>query len=98
MAYRIELTKKAMADIAALKVFDRKRVVDGIEAQLVNEPAVETRNRKRLRPNGLAEWELRIGIFRVFYDVPGTNDVVKVVAVGYKVGNALYIQGKRFEL
>lgn len=98
MAYRIELTTKALADIAALKVFDRKRVVTGIEAQLRNEPAVETRNRKRLRPNKLAEWELRIGIFRVFYDVPAANDVVKVVAVGYKVGNALYIQGQRYEL
>lgn len=98
MPYRIELTAKALADVAALKAFDRKRVMDGIAAQLVNDPTLETGNRKRLRPNALAEWELRIGIFRVFYDVPSANNLVKVVAVGYKIGNALYIQRQRYNL
>jgi hypothetical protein len=29
----------------------------------------ETRNRKPLRDNPLADWELRVGRFRVFYEV-----------------------------
>jgi len=36
---------------------------------VAREPIVETRNRKKLRPNPLAPWELRIGKARVFYDV-----------------------------
>lgn len=33
-------------------------------------PLLETRNRNPLRPNETSQWELRIGKYRVFYDVP----------------------------
>jgi mRNA-degrading endonuclease RelE of RelBE toxin-antitoxin system len=46
----------------------------------------------------LAEWELRIGIFRVFYDVDEENDLVKIEAVGYKQGNTLFVHGEEYEL
>ena len=69
--YRIELTPEALEDLASLRNFDLRRVVDEIEVQLKDEPTRETRKRKRLRPNQLAEWELRVESFRVFYS---TND------------------------
>jgi hypothetical protein len=47
----------------------RSTMLDSIERQLVHEPLVETRNRKQLRPNPVAPWELRIGDLRVFYEV-----------------------------
>ena len=72
--------------------------MDAIEIQLANEPTVETRNRKQLRPNELAEWELRVGSYRVFYDVFAEDEVVKVVAIGYKEGSVLYIHGEKYEL
>ena len=58
---------------------------------------VETRNRKRLRPNPIAPWELRVREMRVFYEVdePG---VVTVLAIGMKRGNRLYIEGEEVEL
>jgi mRNA-degrading endonuclease RelE of RelBE toxin-antitoxin system len=59
---------------------------------------VETRNRKRLHPNDLAEWELRVGKFRVFYDVDETELRVKVEAVGYKRGSVLIVHGQEYEL
>jgi len=52
----------------------------------------------RLMPNELAEWELRVGDCRVFYDVNEASDIVKIVAVGYKQGNTLFIQGEEYEL
>ena len=56
------------------------------------------RNRKRLRPNELAEWEVRIGDFRVFYDVDQENKLIKIEAVGYKKGSQLFIRGKEYKL
>jgi mRNA-degrading endonuclease RelE of RelBE toxin-antitoxin system len=69
-----------------------------MEVQLAHEPTQETRNRKKLRPNDLAEWELRVEAFRVFYDVIAENEIVKVVAIGVKEGNDLFIHGEKYEL
>jgi hypothetical protein len=55
-----------------------------------------TRNRKHLRPNALAEWELWVEIFRIFYDAD--SETVKIIALGYKTGNQLFINGKEFDL
>ncbi len=57
-----------------------------------------SRNRKQLRPNELAEWELRVESFRIFYDVSVEDEVVKVVAVGIKDGNDLFIHGEKFRV
>ena len=64
----------------------------------VYEPNIETRNRKRLRPNETAEWELRLGKYRVFYDVEETVLIVSIEAIGLKLGNTFYFQGKEEEL
>lgn len=96
--FAIDLTSEAIDDLASFRKFDQVRIVAGIEAQLTQEPAAETRNRKRLRPNQLAEWNFRIDNFRVFYDVFVDEMIVKVVAVGEKRGNELYIRGEKFDL
>jgi mRNA-degrading endonuclease RelE of RelBE toxin-antitoxin system len=51
-----------------------------------------------MRPNKLAEWALRVNNLRVYYDVNLTDRIVKVIAVGEKVGNDVYIRGKKYEL
>jgi mRNA-degrading endonuclease RelE of RelBE toxin-antitoxin system len=96
--FRIELTPEAIDDLESLRAFDQKRLVNAMEVQLAHEPARETRNRKKLRPNDLAEWELRVEAFRVFYDVLAEDKVVKVVAIGVKKGNDLFIHGEEYEL
>lgn len=77
----------------------RATVLDAIERQLTGEPLAETRNRKPLRPNPIAPWELRVGELRVFYDVgvepPG---LVRVLAVGVKEGGVLRIGGREIQL
>jgi mRNA-degrading endonuclease RelE of RelBE toxin-antitoxin system len=50
------------------------------------------------RPNQVAPWELRVGDFRVFYDVNVDDQVVTVVAVGHKAHNRLRIGGEEIEL
>jgi len=41
---------------------------------------------------------LRIGDFRVFYDVDAERAVVKIEAVGYKEGSKLFVHGEEYEL
>ena len=50
------------------------------------------------RPNPLADLELRIREHRVFYDVDEHAARVRIVAVGYKEHNKLFIGGEKFEL
>ena len=82
----------------SLRKFERRHIIDEIEEQLQHQPAVETRNRKRLHPNDLAEWELRVGKFRVFYDVSEAELRVKIEAVAYKRGSVLIVHGEEYEL
>jgi mRNA-degrading endonuclease RelE of RelBE toxin-antitoxin system len=98
MAFRIELTQSAFDDLDRFKKRERNIILDGIEKQLTGEPQRETRNRKPLRENPLSHWELRLGQYRVFYDVSVAEQRVKVIAVGYKLHNKLFIGGAEFEL
>lgn len=96
--YELEFTQGAVDDLRFLRKNEQQEVIDGIESQLLYKPAVETRNRKRLRPNNVSEWELRLGKFRVFYDVESVVRIVKIEAIGYKEGNQLFIRGEPYQL
>src|SRR5262245_37421822 len=96
--FRSVFTPEAIDDLRQFRKYDQQHVVAAIEAQLLRQPAHEVRHRKRLRPNALAEWELRVQTFRVFYDVDVTQRVVKIAAVGYKEGNTLFLHGEEYQL
>ena len=77
----------------------RTTVLEAIEEQLLHQSLVETKQRKPLRPNPLAPWDLRVGNFRVFYEVVADEpDTVRILAVGQKRGSKLYIGGQEIEL
>ena len=59
-------------------------MLDSVDEQLQYQPTVETRNRKPMRPNPIAPWELRIGDLRVYYEVDVAESFVRVLAVGVK--------------
>lgn len=74
-----------------------------VDDRLTYSPEQETRNQKPLeRPTTLgATWELRFGDnnrFRVFYDVKSMERVVRVLAIGEKEGNRLFIGGKEIQI
>jgi mRNA-degrading endonuclease RelE of RelBE toxin-antitoxin system len=97
MKFSIRLTDSAIEDLDYFSKSQRRRISDGIGLFLTHDANLATRRRKPLRPNRLAPWELRINNYRVFYDFEG-NDKLKVVAVGFKQHNDLYIRGKKVEL
>lgn len=97
-SYRIEVTEEAKGDLSYYAAFERKIIVSGIREQLTHQPHVETKNRKLLRDNPIASWELRVGKYRVFYEMEDTTSTVSVVSVGHKEHNVLVIRGKEVQL
>jgi mRNA-degrading endonuclease RelE of RelBE toxin-antitoxin system len=85
MSYTIEYSPEAEEHLRWLTTRQQRTVLDTVDRQLPNEPNVETRNRKPMRPNPVAPWELRIGNLRVYYEV--TDDLqrsVTILAIGVK--------------
>ncbi len=97
MEFSVRLTDSAIEDLDFFRKNERRFIANGIAHFLTRDAKVATRRRKPLRPNRLAQWELRIDDYRVFYDLANEN-VVKVVAVGHKEHNDLLIRGKKVEL
>jgi len=99
LAYRIEYSPDAEGHLRALTARQRAIVLDEVDAQLAHQPTVETKNRKPMRPNPVAPWELRIGNLRVYYDIEEEPEfVVYVRAVGVKLGNRVRIGKEVIEL
>ena len=92
--------------LLAIEAKDRHLFRAAIEAQLLFEPASETRNRKPLKRVAIidtetATWEIRFGPdnrFRVFYEVDQAQHVVRILALGEKKGNRLFVGGKEVRL
>lgn len=90
MAYSIKFTPSAKSELKAIKPFHRQTIASEIDTQLQHEPTVETRNRKMLadlRPRFDCKppvWELRVGEFRVFYDVDECDPTVFIRAIRHK--------------
>lgn len=99
MPYIIEYSPDAEEHLHRLTARQRKIVLDTVDRQLINQPGVETKNRKPMRPNPVAPWELRIGSLRVYYDVEESPELkVIIVAVGVKQRNRVRIGGETVKL
>jgi mRNA-degrading endonuclease RelE of RelBE toxin-antitoxin system len=96
--FQIKFTPDALEDLQFFRAYEQRQIIQSIETQLPYQPTQQTRNRKQLRPNDLAEWELRIDNIRVFYDVDIELSLVKIEAIGYKEGNRLFIRGEEYDL
>jgi mRNA interferase RelE/StbE len=83
--FRIVVRPGAVAQIRRLRRVEAVAIIDAIETRLQFEPERVSRNRiKRLRGKQDAMYRLRVGEYRVFYDV--VEDQVVVVAVLHKRG------------
>lgn len=90
MSFSIQITDIAYDELRTIKSFYRRQIVDAIDEQLAHEPTTETKNRKILmgiRPDFEHEppvWELRVGQYRVYYDINEEAKAVLVRAVRQK--------------
>jgi mRNA-degrading endonuclease RelE of RelBE toxin-antitoxin system len=97
MKFQITLTPSAEEDLRHFRVHEQRIIVDAILIHLSIDAGTPSRRRRKLRPNPLAPWELRVGSYRAFYEIEG-EVAVKVVAIGSKEHNSLLIRGRVVEL
>ncbi len=89
--YRIEFAKDVVKDLMNISPYYRNRILRAVEDNLLNEPVSSARNRKILinlvPPWGAVPpiWELRMGAYRVFYDVDEEKKIVYVRAIREKL-------------
>jgi mRNA-degrading endonuclease RelE of RelBE toxin-antitoxin system len=99
LAYVIEYSPEAEDHLRWLTTRQQRTVVDTVDRQLLDQPGLETRNRKPMRPNPVAPWELRIGNLRVYYDVKDEPEfIVTILAIGIKERDQVRIGGEKIRL
>ena len=96
--FEIIIVHDALEDLESLTKSEQTQALDGIDRELSQEPLRQTRNKTPLRANDLANWELRIGAVRVFYDVDESAQRVFVKCVDRKDHNRLIVRGKERQL
>ena len=80
MRYEIILSPEAAEDRRRLRAYDWATIRDAIDKHLRNEPMKVSKSRiKRLQGLSRPQFRLRVGDFRVFYDVAGSE--VQVLAI-----------------
>jgi mRNA-degrading endonuclease RelE of RelBE toxin-antitoxin system len=94
--FAILVTEGAEVDLQSLPTYAQRLIMDSLETHLRYQPTGGTRRLKQLRPNPVAGWELKLGDYRVLYDVDEEDRVVVVQVVGEKIGNRLRVQGKEY--
>lgn len=88
--FEIEYAEGVEQDLLLLRAYHRRAILDAIDKFLTHEPLTETRRRKPLL--GLVPpwdhvppvWQLRVGEYRVFYDVDEERRLVMIRAIRCK--------------
>jgi mRNA interferase RelE/StbE len=92
MPYEIRYSSEAIDQLKALRAFDRTAILDQIEQVLGVNPTTESKARvKRLREPAPTQYRLRVGEFRVFYDVD--QDTVFIIQILTKQDSLDYLGG-----
>jgi mRNA-degrading endonuclease RelE of RelBE toxin-antitoxin system len=82
LPYDIQYANEARDDIRALRAFDQRKVLEGIETHLTFQPKAVTRSRiKAMLQPFWSQFRLRIENFRVYYDVDDTEMRVYILRI-----------------
>jgi len=93
MAFVIEFVGEAETDLDAIRAFHRPRILDAIERHLKHKPTQVSRARiKRLHSTDSPAYRLRIGEFRVFYDVDIEGAMVTILRILSKEQSLSYLR------
>jgi addiction module RelE/StbE family toxin len=91
--FQIVFKREAVNDLKRIKRYHAVAILDAIESHLTGEPERITRGTiKRLRGKQQATFRLRVGEFRVFYDV--IDDRVEILRILHKSETATFYQGQ----
>ena len=96
--YVIDFTEEAKEDLTYYRAYERKVIVDGVIEQLRYQLDVETQQRKYMRDNPISQWELRLGKYRVFYEIDSDAHSILIISLGHKEHNVLSIRGRNVKI
>jgi addiction module RelE/StbE family toxin len=83
--FDVFLKPQAIRDLDRLRKYDATLIADGIERFLTHEPVRQSKSRiKRLRGIRDPDYRLRLGEYRVFYNVDDDKRRVDVLRVLHK--------------
>ncbi len=95
--WQVLLKESAVDDLRALGRRPGRAVLKEATRRLEGDPPVQARHMKTLRPNPVAQRELRLfGRYRVLFNANRPQKRVTIVLVGEKRGDALIVQSRRF--
>jgi mRNA-degrading endonuclease RelE of RelBE toxin-antitoxin system len=97
MAWMVEVKEAAVEHLQWLGKKTGRKVLKEALKHLKQDPLAETKNMKTLRPNPVAQRELRLlGKYRVLFSVDEEDQSATILLVGEKRGNSLYVSGEEF--
>jgi len=97
LAWSVELKESVLDDFRWFGKKNGRQLLKAALERLEDDPLTEARQVKPLRPNPIADRELRLfGRYRVLFRVDAPARVVTIVLVGEKRGEALLVQGREY--
>jgi hypothetical protein len=97
MSWTIILKESVLDDLRWFGKKDGRLLLREAEQHLAADPLASTRNMKSLRPNPVAQRELRLrGCYRFLFNVDEEAREVTIVLVGEKQGDSLLVRGEEY--
>jgi mRNA-degrading endonuclease RelE of RelBE toxin-antitoxin system len=98
MAWHVAVKEAALEHLQWLGKKTGRLILKKSLKLLQADPRTETKNLKSLRPNPIAQKELRLfGKYRVLFAVDEEEPRVTIILVGEKRGNKLLVCGEEFD-
>jgi mRNA interferase RelE/StbE len=80
--FQVQYSPAAKNDIVSFRKFDQRAVLEAVESYLMISPTQISRSRiKRMTEPFWSQYRLRVGEFRVYYDVDESQRTVDVLRV-----------------
>lgn len=93
MAYEAIYSDEAVERLKSIRAFDRAAILDQIERILTVNPTLESKARvKLLRQPAPTQYRLRVGEYRMFYEVDQEQEKVYVIQILSKQDAVDYIE------
>ncbi len=91
MKYEVRYSDRALQQIKPLRAYDKAAILEKIEQVLTTGPVKTSKTAiKLLEQPAPAQYRLRVGNYRIFYNVEG--DVVRIVEIMTKEDSVIFLR------
>lgn len=88
MPFQLIYSNKARSAIKSLRAFERQQIVTAVETHLRYQPTNTSRSRiKKMTQPFWSQYRLRVGDYRVYFDVDEASNTVDILHVIHKASD-----------